>query len=46
MSPDEVEPCEVEVHHSALQPGLDVRRLNQLIDELDSDAQLTHLATS
>lgn len=36
----EIEDFVVHVHHSALQPGLDVARLNQLADELESDAQV------
>jgi DNA-binding FadR family transcriptional regulator len=32
------EPFRVEVQHSALQPGIDPHRLNQLADELEDEA--------
>jgi predicted transcriptional regulator len=37
------EPFRVEVQHSALQPGIDPHRLNQLADELDDEALVERL---
>jgi len=37
---------EVEPHHSGFQPGVDPRRLNQLIDELEADAALEKISGS
>ena len=39
-----VEPYQVRVHHSALQPGIDGRRLNQLADALADEAETGRLA--
>lgn len=36
-------PYRVRVHHSALQPGIDPRRLNQLVDEVDDDEAIQRL---
>lgn len=39
-------PYRVQVHHARLGPGIDPDRLNQLVDELDSEEQIEKLARS
>ena len=44
LQPPCAEPYRVELQHSALQPGIDGRRLNQLADQLVDELAMERLA--